>query len=52
MMEGFVWGMLSLVMLSGMLTTINDNESWLGMQLVCMFGLIVGVPILSLILYM
>ena len=51
-MEGFVWGMLGLVMLLGMLASINDSEAWLGMQVACMFGLIVGVPILSVILYM
>lgn len=51
-MEGFVWGMLGLVMLSGVLASINDSEAWLGMQLACMFGLIIGVPILSVILYM
>jgi hypothetical protein len=51
-MEGFVWGMLGLVMLSGMLASIYDSEEWLGMQLACMFGLIIGVPILSVILYM
>lgn len=51
-MEGFVWGMLGLVMLSGVLSSINDSEAWLGMQVACMFGLIIGVPILSVILYM
>ena len=52
MMEGFVWLCLLAILVSGLLGHNTDNEVYMGLQFVFMLGMIVGVPILSVILYM
>jgi len=51
-MEGFVWLCLLSILVTGLLGHYTDNEVYMGLQFACMLGMIVGVPILSVILYM
>ena len=50
-MQIFMWFMILLMLGSGVITSITNNATYIGLQFIFMLVLVVGIPIIH-ILYM
>lgn len=50
-MQLFMWVMILLMLGSGMITSMTNNATYIGLQFIFMLILVVGIPIIH-ILYM
>jgi len=49
MMQAFIWIMMGLLLMIGIISVLSDSEGWVGIQVATMVSLVIGTSVIYLV---